>query len=170
MSIRCFLFLVILFVFSKVPCTSAQGTRKIDMIIEINRVLVNGEIKNIHLELTCDGSTKRIDAEYIPGHLLLDSQDFIRIDTTNVFTLCFDHAMNIRGYSKITNFKVKISHHLLNQAYMILYCFDFHNKKYRRLYKNALNQDFVVAIDFPNSGLQIPDKKGYSIYYFNEQR
>jgi hypothetical protein len=133
------------------------GPHKIDLIIEVNSDLLIGDMPDLHLELN-NGAGPKIDAQYIPGHLIVGNKDFMALDAAKEFTLCFDNYTYQSRKLFITKFKIKIVHSLLSEPYLVLSCYDFNNKQYRRWYENASNKEYAVDIVHPGSTLLAKNK------------
>jgi hypothetical protein len=135
----------------------AEEKRKIDVIIEVNSHLVKGEMPELRIEMN-NGTTPKIETQYLPGHLIISERDFKRLDTAKKFDLCFDNYSYKSRKLYITKFKVKITHSDLEQPYLIVSCYDFNDKDYRRAYQTATNREFAVDITYPGSTLLARNK------------
>jgi hypothetical protein len=127
-----------------------EQKRKIDVIIEVNGNLVKSELSELHLELN-NGTTPKIETQYQPGHLTVSAKDYMRIDTAKEVKIFFDNYSKKGGKLYVTKFKVKLVHAMLSQPYLIVSCYDFNDKDYKRLYENETNKEYAVDITYPGS-------------------
>jgi len=127
-----------------------EEKRKIDVIIEVNSHLVKGEMPELRIEMN-NGTTPKIETQYLPGHLIVSERDFKRLDTAKKFDLCFDNYSYKSKKLYITKFRIKLTHEELEKPYLIISCYDFNDKDYRRAYQSAANKEFAVDLTYPGS-------------------
>jgi hypothetical protein len=134
-----------------------EEKRRIDVIIEVNNRLVKGEMPELRIEIN-NNTAPKIETQYLPGHLFMSERDFKRLDTAKKFDLCFDNYSYKSKKLYITKFKVRISHAELEKPYLIVSCYDFNDRDYKRAYESATNKEFAVDLTYPGSTLLAKNK------------
>jgi hypothetical protein len=152
---RLMLLFVVTFLLQNRVC-NAQEVKKIDLIIEVNNELIISDLSNIYIQV--NHSPEKISVGYSPGHLIINSTEYSKIDTAKILTLFFNYNTFFKQKQNTTNFKIDLTQIMLKQRYLILSCYDFHDRKYQRWYKRSPNQTFAFDIIYPGSGILISNK------------
>lgn len=144
--------LIYLCIFLLISKTSFS--QNINLIIKVNEKLLNGEISNIRLEFQ---SGKFLLVNYYPGDLILNDEAWktIQKENTDKFSLRFEYNTFKKEQHEVVDFNIPLNKALLNQPYIIIDIFDFRDKKYKHWYQWHTNENYLVQLTFPGSGLYI---------------
>lgn len=139
--------LIIIFLLTGLSNLVAQN---FNVILQVNDTNLFGNIGNLHIR-NVENSETKIYPNYYPGDLIIQNFE----DINEVFYLCFDYYTYKNKKQKIKNFKIKLSKQLLENPYLIINIYDFRNRKYRNWFQYLTEENYLVQLTYPNSGLYV---------------
>ena len=133
--------------------------QNLNMVIEVNERLVTSEISGAYLNFeNADGTKSRNLVGYHPGELILQSEDWKKINSelTKKIALTFDYNTFKGNGHQIGNFGIEMEKHHFDKRYLILRVYDFRERKFRKRY-GCLTTDekYIAELNFPQGGILI---------------
>ncbi len=147
--------LIFLLIVSLVTLTNGQDHR-INFIIQVNEKLIENQLSNLHLSLDAE----KMEVSYVPGELVISDKNHDLINSGDIkkFYLHFDYNTYPGQRHSIAKFFVELTPEILKQPYVILSCYDFRDRLYKRRYQYLTSEDFICELVYPGSGRLIRKK------------
>lgn len=125
-----------------------------NIILQVNDKILTSEIANMYVRFNNE-SEKHYNLRYYPGDLIFSKELLIKINQEQKFYLYFDYYTYENGKQKIANFDIELNAKLFEQPYLIINVYDFRDRVYKRRYRCLTNNDYLVELRYPNSGLWV---------------
>ena len=141
--------LIFLLIVPMVTLTNGQDHR-INFIIQVNEELIENQLSNLYLSI----EDKRLETNYVPGELVISNKNYDSINSGDIenFYLHFDYNSYKGQRHSIANISVELTPEILKQPYVILNCYDFRDKLYKRRYQHLTSENFICELIYPSSG------------------
>jgi hypothetical protein len=136
-------------------------SQNVNFIIQVNdRLLNNGEIANLYLTTKKENDAKKYYVNYYPGDLILNEEVLSEInsDTLKKIYLHFDYYTYKKDNQEIANFDIELNSDSFKKPYLIANIFDFREKEYKHWYQYLTEENYLVQLTYPNSGLYVRRK------------
>ncbi len=136
-------------------------SQNLNFIIQVNdRLLNNGEIANLYLSTGLENHAKKQYVNYCPGDLILNKEILseINLGTFKKIYLHFDFYTYKKGNQEIAYFDIELNSESFKKPYLIANIYDFRDKKYKHWYKWLTEENYLVQLTNPNSGLYVRRK------------
>lgn len=132
--------------------------QNLNMVIQVNEKLVTSEISGVSLNFeSIDGTKTKTIVGYHLGELILENEIWSNINSnsTKKITLTIDYNTFDGNKHQIRNYRVDMEKYHFYQPYLILYVYDFSDRKYRKQYGCLTDNDFIAELYFPQGGVLI---------------
>lgn len=150
------LILLIFFLMASLVTLTNGQDHRINFIIQVNENLIENQLSNLYLSL----DDEKLEVNYLPGELVISDENYDLINSGDIksFYLHFDYNTYSGQKHSIVNFFVELTSETLKQPYVILNCYDFRDKLYKRRYQHLTSEDFICELVYPGSGRLIRKK------------
>ena len=132
--------------------------QNLNMVIEVNERLITSEISGAYLNFeNTDGTKSRNLVGYYPGELVLQAEDWEKInsESTKNIILTFNYNTFKSNSHQIGNFGIEMQKYHFNKKYVILRVYDFRERKFKKRYGCLTEKDFIAEFNFPQAGILI---------------
>ncbi len=130
--------------------------QNLNMVIEVNERLANNEISGAYLNFeNVDGTKSKNLVGYHPGELILQSEDWEKINsnsTKNIY-LTFDYNTLKSNGHQIGNYEIEMKKYHFKKRYLILRVYDFRERKFKKRYNCLTDENFIAELNFPQGGI-----------------
>ncbi len=136
--------------------TAVCQKKNLDFIISVDEKIAIGTIFNLHINASMnDGGTKRIDAQYYPGNLSIDKNDYDGLLSDSVKTVTLSFQFNdFKGDRSSKEYEVNLQKGFLKNYFFILYIYNLDKKKYKDTFAQTAAK-YVYEYDYPGGSARL---------------
>lgn len=133
---------------------------KVNLIIQLNDGIVDGNISNIRIAIETDKEKFNLELDYVPGDLILSEQVYkiLKFDSVKSSTLMFDLHNYERDEPYSLNVKTPFYKFQMERPYAILNVYDLRDKKFKRQLGYLTKDEYICEYVIPNGGRLIRNR------------